>query len=257
MNQITSRLQRLSIAAAVALISGMALATELPQDLAPRTWAKRLSNEEGVAFFPRRLLVIHSIDARGRVTLPSLDVQAWSQLSYFELIAPARVRLATKLNPPRSPLTSQPSQLQHVQRLFKPDLMVIAEPGQWRLAQVSKVVTELATAAPGPLTVTGIHQWLRSALGYDGVVLAVEGEYALVATSSGLEASRQGVLISGGQGVSVPPRPVKAEAIVEILAADGTFATIHGIFPNTEAPQGLVPGAKVQFPPYSLSAEQP
>jgi hypothetical protein len=148
------------------------------------TWQAEAASVSGA--FPRKLLMVTALPAKGKgeVKFLDIDVDAFNKLSFFKIVDQKSAAWDIKIN--RS-AEAKGDPLPGIIATTGADTVIHAPAkGDWKFLRVAgkKRVTAHSAKPPKGKTPEDIASWILSSLGWDGVVLAQNGDFLLVGSSA-------------------------------------------------------------------------
>jgi hypothetical protein len=218
----------------------------------PQGWfAKAFAGKEDfdLSGFPHRLVFVTSLPVAGGTEAPgflALDFAAFNRLGFFQAVDTTSAAWDYKLNPQ----FAEQDALTVIMGLVDADTVVVASAdGPWQLVRpAGKRKREVLASVDGPgdAKAESIYEWLPTALGWDGVVLAQRGEHLLVASSRKLldTPEVQALAVEDSADKFALPEDRKGTGLLSLSRADGGI----GVFDIVFLAQGittLAPGTKL------------
>ena len=221
----------------------------------PRAWAKRVGFPVSHEAAPRTVLVATGTDPLGRPVFDFKGAKEFDSLGYFQLLPVAATWLTAKLNVKAADGGDPALALAPLVAQWTPDFVVLAAKS-WSLfsGRSGKLKPVLEPTPPKDQPdAAGIQRYLASALGYQAVVLAVEGDLILAAIAGPLLGERrQAVLLLDSASRGLLPQTYHGEAevaaVLELVQAEGPFASFRPLIPDPNWRTAAKPGAKLILP---------
>lgn len=174
----------------IALVACIAMAgvahAQGNKDEAPplATWQKDAVSVTGA--FPHHVLFVTELPAKGKgkVQFMNINAEEFNKLGYFKLADQASAAWDIKINGAAS---SKGDALVALQKTTNADTVILAPAnGDWKFLRAvgGKRETLYSAKPPKSTEPPDIAAWILSTLGWDGVVLAQQGEFLLVGSSA-------------------------------------------------------------------------
>lgn len=225
---------------------------------APDLWAQKVISSGDAKKIPwiRSLSIVESMEDKTVPTFVSVNEAAFNKLGYLTLISADDARYTMLLNKQPISASEDDAVARNLFALLKTDAAIVTggNSDQWQLvvldAKNSKVKVVANGSAPADATSPeSIQKWTQKALGYDGIILAIQDDLILVITSVGqTQIARQAAVITDSAKASVVnPKSARAAAIIEKVASKGPYAIFKRILASSKGDSDVVPGGKILF----------
>jgi hypothetical protein len=252
------RALRLFLTGALAGATALGAARAAADEADAAGWARRVTKggRKGVdaLLACHDVAVLQSVKGGKSPRFRGFDQDAVGEQSFFAAVSPADAALTFQLNALPDDVQGESGLIDTVFAWLDVDAVAVTpEQGTWRLLLRAKGGARSEVTAPKPprFTPTSFVDWVHAALGYDAVVVAVDGDRILAyGDSVSFAPGRQAIVVADSAKQSVVDgSTARAAAIVEVKGSDGPWVVLRKVIGRSagETGEAVVPGAKLQF----------
>jgi hypothetical protein len=213
----------------------MAIAKKMEEAPDPNVWLEELTANKQLksTSFPHKIVFIRSwgVKEKEAPEFLNLDIEAFNKLGFFQAVDVRSVAWDYKLNPEMA--TKNP--LVIISQLVNVDTFIFApETGPWEFIRSQRGKRKVLAKVAGPEDTDpqSIYEWLPTALGWDGVVLAQRQDVLLVASTGKILAAPeiQALAVKDSENNFKLPKGRKGSGLLSLSRIESSLGIFDIIF---------------------------